>query len=762
MAKVGSRTSFAWVLLALTLGAGQAVAGPNAPVRTGPPPAPTHPVLAAHVDSKPGPAKAVLKTVTGPVVPAVRAAFNNRLHYAVDPYLDQIHAEPGGAGVFRSSRPHSVGSSPELAGANAAPEFVGKGLLKDPNPAASKAGYGAYAARGIKVVVDLRHEATDHDRVMATASGLEYVNVKLHDNAIVNPMETLLEAVNAVGRAIGKNQSVVIHCEKGIGRTGLVAAAYAATKHPEWTEADLVKYAEDRGLELIGQRRALQRFWRALLAGDVVETADGFAVAEGREVGSLDSYAERPGVSRASLARRLTGATWNVPATRPYRQTEPRGVLEAMSEAAAKSHGSVEKALTEGNRVLEWPLVNNAEIGKAARLMIEAAEHEVVIETMIFEDSAIVREIKAGIQALAKTRPHVKVYVRVSPRMPPIERHGSYRALVEKVLDSPNVVVATFDPRAEGEGVGAVLGLNVSHSKTVVVDNRKALVTDANLNGMGDRRADNPKGRDWFQTGIVFEGPAAARIREQSATGWEKSVSAVAKLPAAPPAHPGFEDGVKILTLGQKAGAGRDNVAHQAFLAGFKAAAKRAADNRAAGKGPGERILIMTPNLNDKEVFATLAEATEHLPVFVLLSRKYLEMEQEMPGQGGGNERIVAELSKAAKNPRNLHIRWFGTPTERGTDPQSTIGKGFDMSHAKPILVGDTVWMGSRNLDTQSATTSRELDVVVQSRDTAAKFYGMFRSIWQRSPTAFEATPAAAKSGDGELEAALTGKLASQ
>lgn len=120
--------------------------------------------------------------------------------------------------------------------------------------------------------------------------------------------------------------------------------------------------------------------------------------------------------------------------------------------------------------------------------------------------------------------------------------------------------------------------------------------------------------------------------------------------------------------------------------------------------------------------------------MFLLLSRRYLELEQEMPGQGGGNERVVAELAKAAKDPKNLHIRWFGTPTEGGTEPQASIGKGFDMSHAKPILVGDTVWMGSRNLDTQSATTSRELNVVVQSRDTAAKFYGMFRLVGSARP----------------------------
>ncbi len=750
------RCTLRFLFLALVwLHAGLAMAGPGAsPVRTGPPPPPAHPLLAAAGAAKPGPVKAVVKTVAGPLVPAVRGALGFKVHYPVDPYIDSVHVEANGAQIYRSSRPHSVGSSPELAGDLAAPEFVGGRVFKTANPEASQAGYSAYAKRGIKVVVDLRAEATDVDREAAKTAGLEYVNVKLHDNAIYNPVDSLVAAVNAVNAAAGQKKSVVMHCEKGVGRTGLVAAAFAATKHPEWTEADVVKYAEDRGLQLLGQKRALQRFWRAFLAGDIVETASGLGVPEGRTVRLLDGYAERPGVSRASLARRLSGALWNVEAERPYRKTDPRGILEAMTAAAAKSPSNVKQPLTEGNRILEWPLVGNAEIGKAARQLIESAEHEVFIETMIFADSAIVNEVRAGVQALAKARPNVKVYVRVSPRTPPLERHDAYKAMVEKLLDSPNVIVGTFDPRGEGRALTGLAGLNVSHSKTIVADNRRALVTDANLENKGDGTAQNPTGRDWFQTAIVFEGPAAATIREQSAHGWEKVVQKGIALPAPPAAHTGFADGVAILTLGQKAGAGRENAAHQAFLAGFKAARDRAAERKKAGQSPGERILVMTPNLNDKEVFATLAEATEHLPVYVMLSRGYMDFEQRLPGQGGNNEQIVALLSKAAKDPSRLHIRWFGTPTEAGTAPRAAIGKGMDMSHAKPILVGDTVWMGSRNLDTQSAVTSRELDVVVQSRDVAAKYYKMFRSIWQRSPVAFEASAAASQGAEQELEAA--------
>lgn len=731
-------------------GNAHAAAPISAPVRTGPPAAPTNAVLAARGQSRPSKPMAVVKTVAAPLVPFVRSMFNQGVHYGAKPYIDSFHEEGNGVKIWRSSRPHSLGASTEVVGAKAVPEFVGN-ILKAANPEASRLGYQAYAQRGIKVVVDLRAEATDVDRNVATSSGLEYVNVKMFDNAIYNPMDTLVSAVNAVNRAAKQSKSVVIHCEQGVGRTGLVAAAFEATRHPEWTEADVVKYATDRGVELLGQKRALTRFWRAYLAGDIRESEEGLVIPEGRTVHLLDSYPERPGISRASLARRFNGERFNVPAPRPYRVTEPRGVLEAMSAAAAKAPSTVDQSLTDGNNILAWPLVGTSEIGKAAAELIQSAEHEVFIETMVFRDSAVVGQIRDAVQALAKVRPNVPVYVRASPRTPPFERHGAYQEDIKRLLDSPNVIAGTWDPRGEGNSVTGIVGLNVSHSKSVVVDNRRALVTDANLESNGDRQIDNPNGRNWFQTGIVFEGPAAATIREQSAKAWGNTYPRKVVVPVAPPPHDGFEDGVPILTLGQKAGAGRNNAAHQAFIAGFKAAATRAAERKATGKSPGERIMMMTPNLNDTEVFQTIADATEHVHVYLLLSKGYMNVEQELPYQGGNNDRIVPLLAKAAKNPAYLHIRWFGAPTETGEALRPAIGRGLDASHAKPILVGDTVWSGSRNLDTQSATTSRELDVVVQSRDVAAKYYRLFRSIWASSPAAFEHTPAAAQVAESDL-----------
>lgn len=709
-------------------------------------------MLAERGNARPGTVRALASTALAPVVPAVRDMFGHRVHYAVDPYVDHVHTESNGAQVFRSSRPHSLGASSALVGDKATAEFNGA-FLKEPNPAASAAGYAAYAERGIRVVVDLREEATAADRERATKAGLEYVNVKLRDNAIFNPIDSLVAAVNAVRAATAQGKSVVLHCEMGIGRTGLVAAAVVAARHPEWTEEDVVKYGEDRGLELIGQKRALQRFFRAMLAGDIVETESGLVVPEGRSVRMLDQYPARPGVSRASAARRMNGEALRAPAQRPYRQTDSRGILDAMAAASAGASASVEPVITEGNRILEWPLVGNAEIGRAARQLIESAEREVFIETMIFRDSHIVQELKAGVQALAKTRPNVPVYIRVSPRMPPFfERHDAYTRAVEKIFDSPNVVVGSFDATREGNALTGVFGLNVSHSKTITVDNRRALVTDANLEGDGDQPVNNAEGRAWFQTAMVIEGPAVAKIREQSANGWQHALPAVGrKLPPPPPAHPGFADGARILTLGQKAGSGRNNAAHQASLAGFQATVDRAAARRAAGQSPGERILIITPNLNDPETVALLARATEHLHVYVMLAKGYMAAEQEMPGQGGGNARNVKRLAEMAKNPSWLHVRWFGAPTENGTPARAAEGRGMDISHAKPSVAGDTVRVTSRNFDTQSATTSRELEIVVESRDAVTRYYRLFRSLWARSPVAFEASSKAAQLGATDL-----------
>jgi phosphatidylserine/phosphatidylglycerophosphate/cardiolipin synthase-like enzyme len=386
-----------------------------------------------------------------------------------------------------------------------------------------------------------------------------------------------------------------------------------------------------------------------------------------------------------------------------------------VTKAASHFPATVSNVETDGNRVLRWPLVNNAEIGQAMHDLIASAHKEVFIETMILKDSVVAAKVRDAVQELARTRPDVPVYVRFTPS--PFEIPSVAKRAAEKFLDSPNVIVGVWNSRTVGGrwSLHRLLGLNVSHSKSVVVDNRVALITDTNL----QRESDAPTG--WFQNGIVVEGPIAATIREQSAAAWRVAAPTL-KLPAPPPPHPGFSNGLRMLTLGQNAAGGADTSANQAYIAAFKNAERR--------------VCILTPNLNDRDTMAALAEATRQADVYIILPKGFGEMAESMPGQGGGNAENVSRLAQMAADPTRLHVRWNPDPAG-----QPTEGKGEWSSHAKTILVDDIVFVGSKNLDTQSAKVSRELSIAIPDRATASRFHELFENRWQKAPLAFEADP---------------------
>src|SRR5262249_25455044 len=129
-----------------------------------------------------------------------------------------------------------------------------------------------------------------------------------------------------------------------------------------------------------------------------------------------------------------------------------------------------------------------------------------------------------------------------------------------------------------------------------------------------------------------------------------------------------------------------------------------------------------------------LADATADADVYVVLSKGFNDSTEKIPSQGGTNEQNVGRLAGDAKNPCNLHVRWFSQ-----TQGVAIDGNGNGASHSKWASVdGQAMILGSQNLDTQSWKKSRELSLAVDDATITARFDKVFHDVWARGPVAFE------------------------
>jgi phosphatidylserine/phosphatidylglycerophosphate/cardiolipin synthase-like enzyme len=152
-----------------------------------------------------------------------------------------------------------------------------------------------------------------------------------------------------------------------------------------------------------------------------------------------------------------------------------------------------------------------------------------------------------------------------------------------------------------------------------------------------------------------------------------------------------------------------DNTQDQGFLAAWGAATSH--------------IHVQTPNLNDDAAKAALLTAVKRgVRVDVILSKGFNEESEALPGQGGGNEMNVRMLyddlaaAGIADACDRLRIRWY---SRDGVRP--VLDNSFYASHAKFTSIDSAVAIvGTANMDTQSWNNSREVNVVVDSADTAS------------------------------------------
>jgi phosphatidylserine/phosphatidylglycerophosphate/cardiolipin synthase-like enzyme len=406
---------------------------------------------------------------------------------------------------------------------------------------------------------------------------------------------------------------------------------------------------------------------------------------------------------------------------------DARDVDESADTAACGSADGTEVAISaangsstmdgplesRANRVIAGPHVDGRAIGDAVFDLVSHAKREVFVEMFeINENAWLAGRFK---DAVALLPPDVPVYVLTNPTvgrgalglLPESESANVER--ITKFLASPNV-------RAAAWHADDFLHFNALHTKLIVVDGARALVTDANLQAQGDPLEE--KGEGWYQLGITVEGEIASAIRRDAVAAWKKTAPDVT-LPDAPPVFRAPAC-THMIALGRNAGDGDSPSANFGYMAMLMTAQKA--------------VRVITPNLNDDDAVRALASATAGADVYLVLSQHFDDKENSLPGWGGNNEVGLKKLTDSVKDPCKLHVRWFAR--EAGVAIQGNVASA---AHAKWASAdGQVMILGSQNLDVQSWRRSRELDVAIDDAATTKKFDDLFLGVWEKSPVAFE------------------------
>jgi phosphatidylserine/phosphatidylglycerophosphate/cardiolipin synthase-like enzyme len=416
---------------------------------------------------------------------------------------------------------------------------------------------------------------------------------------------------------------------------------------------------------------------------------------------------------------------------------------------AAQAQGTLPagQAVSLRNRAASAIRIDAPAIFARLAALVESAEHEVDLQTYSFDPSADpARSFLAAIGALERRRRNEQARSPVVVRLllnisdaglndaPPTEE--LLRDLVGKLQ------MMKLDPGLVRYEISTHTHVSTQslHSKVVIVDGRTAFVTSANMN--------DSSGFQWGEHNAAFEleGEVARSLLAEFDDAWSRSRSwnvtycgplpwPLEPLPAGeclrendgPPSHalpaPSAPAAcAPMLVVGRRWRSGLSDDDHfnpqdQAILAALDG---------------GQRLIrIRTPNLNVAQVKTAIVHtllARPELVVQLVLAKGYEDLAEQF--DGGTNDETVDELYSrlsAVGMPRiceRLQVRWYSrkvdgvTPVEGNLDQDEGVN---GPSHVKYLSVdGQLAIVGSANLDNQSFSRSREVNVVIDSADVVA------------------------------------------
>lgn len=406
------------------------------------------------------------------------------------------------------------------------------------------------------------------------------------------------------------------------------------------------------------------------------------------------------------------------------------------NNSTSESSSPVKKQFltTTGNRFIR-PLVDGVEIFTAFKDTLARARHEVALVSFEWNSkSDAARMIGEGIKLAEQNFIDKKIVVRIiiddfniDPRRIVDELNSSRKNwnIDETKID---LQLATYPHTAFG----------ASHNKYLVVDGKYVIITGANVQTRHDFNENI-----WHDSGYMIEGSTALTILNDFDEAWARHTNHYicqqrsipidclrSKTPAPPDRNYlldiSYEGGIPIIALPKVSreliSDKIDNPTDQGWLA--------AMDNAV------NTINIETPNINSKYFQDAVINAVKRgITVKIITNLGFNDLVESIPGEGGKNEEIVNNLikriNKEDKNQADkLKFGWYSKDGQKPID-----GNIANASHTKYMSVdGIVTIIGSGNMDTQSWTQSRELNLLLDDQDTTQQILNAFyNNDWEKS-----------------------------
>ncbi len=402
-------------------------------------------------------------------------------------------------------------------------------------------------------------------------------------------------------------------------------------------------------------------------------------------------------------------------------------VYDAALSDVAKGNVPADQFATSRNTANPKPLVTAPEIFPAMHRLIESAEHEVAMQFyVIYVDCDAARELFSALKSLEKRRRDAGATSPVAVRLL-FSVIGLGGVDTKKPADIAREVEALgLDPQYVTFELATYVfnAMGNLHSKDIVVDGARAIITGANVQGQNNYAA--PQHDTAYEVG----GEVAQSLQSEFDQAWSKSKLWKCGSRAGdflgcsektkPLAHQipkgALPDACMPMLVTTRPGDGWpfsngiDNTQDRAFLA-LLTNAKSV-------------VRIHTPNLNDDTMKRTIVDTLAQKPTLVLevvLSKGFND--GGMNFVGGTNEETVDWLyERLAKRGvtdacERLRLRWYAH------DGAAVDGNVLYASHTKYMSAdGQVAIVGSANMDNIAWNHSRELNIVVDDARTTSSW----------------------------------------